>query len=882
MSTVKHHHAASTAVGITSEQLQLLQLCFGEHEFGTHEVSADDGRTAISADAAGIAAAEGDAGSVGRDGKDEASDGVVANVVVLDYNPVEFIDEKLQHGISLDVLCSDLATFERHLQSRILQHVHEDVYEAFVSVSGELVGVDEQLTRVCQPLLTSKHRIESAMQTLAEQEHRVVSTIEAAETQELHRQFHVGVVNALLTHDTLCDSVDALERRPFFSMLKEATSSSATARPALARNALPAEDDVAALRAVVVDLFDLEGVVRRTVVPPPLDRVDGKTLQATHVAELEELQVITEAAHKHIVGILSQAFLAVHSVYSSLAATVPATPPTLPEGPVHFLRCFMELFAIIGPQEFATLYRDQVVRAAAEEVLSWKASAQARGASVEQSAALIDELCRQLEATLLPLAQVMRDVFGSPHVCQGGTTDAATTVGSTTATLLPIPHIFWPPVCNTVVSRMMWLFLSGNPVTFHKHFTAAHRVLSLMEGQCSTIIELQALRSATETTLWMHKWNVDVYHTIRANEASEKIAPLIAAFKAAAAAASNAAIFTEGGSSASVESGAAFALKATQGVADVVLWLFSDEVFLFPISHRLLRNAMIFVVDYVREIVDVSKAALERLGGDGSGDASAKLFGAVLGDCETLASSFVPETLRRAVEAATGDTLASCPIMSNIFTLTRDAVHKHGVTAVRAAIVSSLVTRCDAVLQNVKTVKATYSHTKKPMPSAPSWYVSGVFEPLTKFKAVAGAGMPLPKLQTLTREAIDEVTSRLRAYTKETIISARKMEESLGKLRRKREEAKTAAAVSGALDGSNNNAATSSKTLTVETATDRDKMVVQLYLDAHEYGSLLRPFGVNKESYAPLQSVLKLCRRAEWLLGGAVDGAEPAEVEEDE
>jgi hypothetical protein len=146
-------------------------------------------------------------------------------------------------------------------------------------------------------------------------------------------------------------------------------------------------------------------------------------------------------------------------------------------------------------------------------------------------------------------------------------------------------------------------------------------------------------------------------------------------------------------------------------------------------------------------------------------------------------------------------------------------------------------------------------------------------------------------LPTIYRTVIDDISQKFRELTKETIISARKMEESLGKLRRKREEAKSQGSASTAnvstpvTAGADNAAASATGCATTrvtnENATDRDKMVVQLYLDAHEYGSLLRPLGVNKESYVPLQSILKLCRRGNWILSGE-DTPEPAEVDEAE
>lgn len=959
----------------------MLQLCFSEHEFGTNDVLQlfDAPSNTASGEVDGVD------GSPSRRQQGGASTSAEPTAA-LDFDPAQFITDKIDQGIALDVVCKDLSTFERFLQNRILQHVHEDVYEAFVSVSGELVGVDEQLTRVYQPLIGSKTRLESALLQLSNAETSVLGMLRIAEVQELHRQFHVGCTQALVLYDALCDATDELEKRAYFRSLSLGSSSSGTTNDPTKQQTnnttlVPDDADMNALRHILSDLLDFENCLRNISVPavaglphsasPPTSSNAKQTqpssqqttpeqqqqLAKKQQAELQELKDLARDAHQHIMTILNNTFIAVHSVYVSvkLGGTSSGSLSSDDNNAQRVvggafqhrllvvLTSLTQAYATVGVDEFVALYRDHIVRGFVESLLSWKAAAAAR-TSPDHGAALLSELCVSLGNVLFPLVSMIRQVLGAATATTTASTVAsATSVDSlqeeanssggsplspsspgnhhsdTSSSRSPHRHlmslVYWPAICNTVVTRMVFLFLPGIAATFHKHFIAAHQLVLLLEAQCGSMSELQGLRSSPEMTLWAHKWNVDVYHTLRATEAKDLLnhaTQIIAKYAQQTPSSTSPPPFTvatlqsleykphSGGG----QSYPAAALQATSEVAHAALWLFSDGVFLFPLSHKLLRDAAIAVRDYVSiatqaaisqmKNIESSTAPAAAGGGAGSntaaaagggGDGTIAFIGHVLKDLDWLGSQFVPVLLKAAVERATCEDAATCPPLANILLRCREMIQKQGVTKVQQALASSLTSQCSAVLQNIPTIKSTYSHTKKPMPSAPSWFISGILDALQKFKTGAKNGLPDALVQQICATVIDDVTAKFRELAKDTIISARRIEENLGKLklqRQKREAAQSsnadlsavapAAAAAAALGGQRPSA---------DGASDRDKMVMQLYLDAHEYGSLLRPFGVHKERYAPLQSILKLCRRAEWLLGDD-NAPEPQEVADDE
>lgn len=852
---------------INNEQLQLLQLCFGEHEF-----CASGSLLFPSSDAA--------TGDISAQGVNDGAQ-TEASETPMDYDPFQFIDEKLQHGIELETVCKDLMSFEKYLQAKIMTHVHEDVYEAFVNVSGQLVGLDEQLTRIHHPLTASRNRIESALDHLSAKENSIHQLLQDAEGKELHRMLHMGIAQTLLLHNTLCDDVDALQGLPFFASLQlpvkgTSASSSTNVSSAAAATSLsvppPIEGDLTnaavvisdeelrQLESVVACYFDLESAFAQLSIPS-----QGNDELNSEYRELKEL---VKEAHEHIVHLLNQAFLQTHELFlftttarsggavglkggSRLVGKhVPAAGDVLSK-----LRVLMSLYNQVGVDDFTSLYRESIVRKIAEDVLSWKSSAQARSSS-DQSSQLLSQLCATLLTTVLPIASIMREVFAQE------------------AAFYPISAVFWPPVCNTVVTRMVYLFVPGIPSTFHSNFVAAHQLISLMENHCTTIAELQGFRTATETTLWCHKWNIDVYHTLRATEASERVKQLLLQPET---------LSTKPPSPSLIP----FSSAAAQTISEVMLWYFDSSIFLFPLSQKLLRDSLSALHEFVKFAAGCVKDSLAAFQQQ-SRVVDYHFLCSVVADFTAL-QQFMESSFKDAVEARTGESVASCPPLASIFTVGQEIIKKKGIETVRKLVIDYLLEQCMAILVNVKTIKATYSHTKKPMPSMPSWFISGVFESLSKFKAQCSGHLPSEVIQFIVKAVVDEATLKLKEFTKETIVSARKTEESLGKLRRRREEANAKSTTTASTGGSGGTetastptapAAAGSTRVTSESATDRDKMVVQLYLDAHEFGSQLRPFGINKESYTALHAVLKLCRRANWLLGD--DIPEPPEVDDDE
>lgn len=241
-----------------------------------------------------------------------------------------------------------------------------------------------------------------------------------------------------------------------------------------------------------------------------------------------------------------------------------------------------------------------------------------------------------------------------------------------------------------------------------------------------------------------------------------------------------------------------------------------------------------------------------------------------------------------------------------------------------------MIPACVLPLQHIRSVRATFSHTQKEIPSTPSWYVSSVWQPCVVFRraldvqqehlcrsptpcalfpssaAPAWCGTSaepsttptassssvevspafhaairqfrLDSLHVLHRTQL-AVLQRFMDATHDTLEAARKADEGWEKLRRRREATAAAAVASNAsirggeevptgqgesVSASASPSASSSAMRLFDTSaaafsgsSDRDKMMVQLYLDAKEiiqkFALLTSPLSMSTSSWSSIE-----------------------------
>merc|ERR1712000_253166 len=148
-------------------------------------------------------------------------------------------------------------------------------------------------------------------------------------------------------------------------------------------------------------------------------------------------------------------------------------------------------------------------------------------------------------------------------------------------------------------------------------------------------------------------------------------------------------------------------------------------------------------------------------------------------------------------------------------------------------------------LSNVKSVKTAFSMTKKSIPTESSSYLRDALK-----KDTASTNNE-SEIRNVILSISTDILTEFADIVKEIVISSRKAQESLEKLRR----ARAAGNASGSTNNTNasSSESTSSQQQKSREVTDRDKIVVQLYLDISELVNIMRRFGVNAESFQPFR-----------------------------
>ncbi|ESL10819.1 hypothetical protein TRSC58_01441 [Trypanosoma rangeli SC58] len=820
---------AVNEASVDLEQLQLIQLCFGEHEFG---VALDDDVT-DDTQKKQQDGAESDTASQQNNDHQQGGLGVA-----FDFDPILFVQEKLDHGVPLRSLCRDLETYAKFLDSSILRHVNMEVHDAFVKVSGHLVGMQDELRCVQQPVLTAMKKVEGALEKLAQLEENVNSQIRDATEVELSRLFDVSLLKILLIFDLLSERVKALpscthstgsdmkQQQPHQQAKHSGSSSLATVAVAAGSPHV-----CEALRDIAVTLQQWKALYQTLPRLPQRAR------------EYEEASDVLREGTQLVHGVFSNVYLALHEAY--LQASREELKPALRE--------VMESYRISGEvREFCRMYRDRILRPLLESVLSWRAATQARH-SLEDTISLLTNLREQLEAKVLCFLPLIWESFEG--------------------IVLPIPMIVWPTVCEAVVKKMVSLYDIGMADAFQKRYVAAHELLALMVANCRSAEELWALMRSPDVALWRHKWNTDVYGTIRSNELSKKIEEALQAFCATPLET----LAQQPGKHRVGDAG--FCLELFTKLREALDWFFSAEIYIYILTPKFIREAAVATHRVVQKLLE----HLEAVQGAGLMQDWLHVVMAACADFEKLAA-YIQGPFRTRLEEVSQH---SFPVASPLLELLTQDTCRSAVACLHRVVQSRLTEECLVGLQNVRSVRSAYSHMRKPFPTTPSWYVPSVVEPLQRFDASVRPLLPSAALHDMMVELVNEVANRFRGLAKETLIAAKKTEESWEKLRRRKETTSGGRGPEAEVVLGNGHSSSPAAAISVrptqETASDRDKMTLQLYLDAKAFVKEVNTtlgLGAEAEKLAAVGPLFKLLRRANWIMGE--DIPEPPDIDEAE
>nr|CCC95633.1 unnamed protein product [Trypanosoma congolense IL3000] len=816
------------------DQLQLLQLCFGEMEFG---VVLDGDQMGGRWD--GVTNDEmGGSDGVGMKEKvDSMVEDASSALSVYDFDPVQFVRNKLCHGVSLDVLCRDLETYTTLLNKILLRHVNTDVHDAFVKVSGHLVGMQGDLRLLQQPVVTAVRKIEDNVAKLRDMESCITSKIAEATEIELTRIFDVGFLKILLLNDLLMEKVESLPASLCLSM--DEKQHYPNYQHLSFSRVVAAMGTGAHIREAFLDFAELVRQMRSL----------QQTLPILSQREQEHAEVdkILHSSTQMVYRVCGRVYLATYEEF------LQSPREEIRESMLHMMKAYEQMD---GVHEFCRMYRERMLRPLLESILSWRAATQARHSLVD-TIKLLATLKQQLEKSVLPLISLVREAFD--------------------AKLLPIPTMVCPVLFESLLKKMISLYDAGDPDAFQQRYIAAHEVLYLMEKSCTSEEEVRALRCCPDVVLWEQRWNTDVYGAMRVNTSTRKLNDAIGEFTNQGFD-QHAAEIEERRKhqNSEIENSAVnmcFSIDLFSKLQENIEWLFSRDVYIYAVTPRFLREVASSTRRVVTVVVGQCKASLS--GTSLQGWLSVTVTASA--DISKLAV-YLEGPFRQRLHEVGGQTVNST-VSTTFLELLIENTCSGALQELHQLMHTRVIDECGVGLQNIRSVKSIYTHTRKPLPTAPSWYVTSIVEPVRHFCVGVQNRLAPEEARAAVMNIVVEVVDRFRAIAKDMLVTVKKTEESWEKLRRRKEQASASSPTS-------NRAATVSSRPTAETATDRDKMTLQLYFDARalvdEVKAMLESLtaggSVGIEEQPSVVALLKLLARANWILGG--EEQEPPDVDE--
>lgn len=443
---------------------------------------------------------------------------------------------------------------------------------------------------------------------------------------------------------------------------------------------------------------------------------------------------------------------------------------------------------------------------------------------------------------------------------------------------------------------------------FPRSYRAAFTLTGLVDRSCLTRQEWQRWRMSPAMTSWQQRWDTDIYAAMRVGVMERAVEEALQTHQTTTTTAAAVVVSAEGVGTENNRNNSnhTFALAPWGVLVTHIRHLFSPEVMLpvcLPVFIRRTVQLCVRTGDALAQnsgVTHISSFSVTASPSRPSAGAEEEA-GAVAGWMVFIADvhrfdDFIQEEWADAVVrgaegwSAMGWQSAEWGATSLQAMLRPIQAHLHRrvatplLTRAEERVVGEVMRISAVALQNIKSIRSAYTRTNKPLPHAPSWYVGHVAEPILRLVRQARASaVPVTVTQRVAVAAMSAVTQQFVTLARGMLLAARRMEASWEKLRRRKET--NTATTSSATSSSpppppSSSSSVGAPRVTSETASDRDKMMLQIYRDINAFlSTVTKELGVwASPSREVQQQVDDLLRRAEWLLGAAM--AEPPEIED--
>ncbi|XP_012532234.1 conserved oligomeric Golgi complex subunit 2 [Monomorium pharaonis] len=389
---------------------------------------------------------------------------------------------------------------------------------------------------------------------------------------------------------------------------------------------------------------------------------------------------------------------------------------------------------------------------------------------------------------------------------------------------------FWVEVEEKIEQYIKSIFAPGDPVLFHKRYTATLEFLTKLEAECVTPDILAALKNHPQYKNFLKKWNLPVYFQIRFQEIAGSVESALAEPISPDLVKGSLMSLTQED----------FSLYATDVVWNNLLRIWADDIYLYQLFHRFWKLSLQISSRYQTWCQSAMKQTWPVINETNSSNDSErstrlnflvylyidieKLINALPSFLQMVQSKIKDEnvTISKLLEDSLGDTLKN---LANLLPL------------ITKEIVNELLEQCVTHLRQVSDIPRLFRRTKRDVPNKPCPYVRSAIIPLNSF--YTDYSKIIPENTVLWLElTLSSLTESYLLFVTDVLTSVQKTEESLRRLKKIRDKS------TGVLPSE------------PQGTSDDEKIRIQLKVDVDGYANMIKDLNIPTVNIHHLQELV--------------------------
>ncbi|RUP19393.1 hypothetical protein BC936DRAFT_139317, partial [Jimgerdemannia flammicorona] len=377
----------------------------------------------------------------------------------------------------------------------------------------------------------------------------------------------------------------------------------------------------------------------------------------------------------------------------------------------------------------------------------------------------------------------------------------------------------WVEVAERIARDVPSIFAPGRAEVFHKNYTVTMSFVNTLESHCASQRSLLYMRAHPSYVEFMKRWQLPVYFQLRFKEISTRVEDACVAsveFPPVGA-----------GTGAAPDATTQPALAATRAILAAIDQCWSDDVFIYCLSHRFWKLTLQLIKRYKLWLETTFGELDELVAGQAQGPAGEAAEAEdeivllrqlvvigfdVEGVVEKVRTKYYGVITPKLPESMQDEQSLNDSITSSLTRLTSDHLpdlHRKTTTI--------LTRRCLDTLKLVRTITSQYHYTNRPPPRDHSPFVPAILRPFVAFVEQNGEYLRERRIVEFATVVAEAVTTRYCAIVQEMLSALKRTEESLKRLKSRR-----GAQVVGGGE---------------KALSDEDKIRLQCLLDVSKFGS---------------------------------------------